>query len=261
MRIHKQASFFRKDLPVIMSHCLSKNLNEIEEIQLIKENVQGFGIPGYSISVKRGEGKAPYWSYKRESNLTPEAVITMLLEEHNFLVMSGEGKLIRQFFNLLQLIAHEEHHNGSMVKKTAKGVRISLRPCGAISPNSPFTIEYIRKLLTTSSINEIIEYLEIYGQLVLYKRPYGFEEEELAIIYVFLKAFTVERLLAMFELAYSAYSQGLTGWPDITAIKDDCVYFIEVKTKDSLTKRQKDWLTLYKDSLDIDYRIISLKQH
>lgn len=244
-----------------MTHSLSKNLDEIKEIRFIKENVQGFGIPGYSISVERGEGKAPYWSYKRESNLQPEAVITMLLEDHDFVVMNGEGGLIREFFDLLQLIAYEEHHNGSMVKKTAKGVRISLRPCGATAPNSPFTIEYIRKLLTTSSINEIIEYLEIYGQLLSYKDTLGFQEEELVTIYEFMKAFTLERLLAMFELACSSPWKGLSGWPDITAIKDNCVHFIEVKTKDSLTKNQKYWLTLYKDVLDIDYRIIRLKQY
>lgn len=240
-----------------MTHYVSKNLDEIKEIQLIKENVQGFGVPEYSLPVK-SEGKAPYWSYKRKCNLKPEEVITKLLEDHKFIVMNGEGGLIREFFNLLQLIACEEHHNGSMVKETANGKTISLRPCFRTDPSAPFTLEYIKKLLTTSSVDEIIEYLRIFGPVSSSRRSRDFDEDELYIIYEFIKEFTLKRLLAMFELALLDNFGALSGWPDITAIKDNCVYLIEVKTTDSLTKKQKDWLTMFKDSLDLDYRIIRL---
>ena len=241
-----------------MTHCLSNNLDEINELQLIKENAKGFGIPEYSFPVQKGVS-APYWAYKRKRKLKPEAVVSMFLEDHGFVIMDAEGELIRNLYHLMCLIAYEENENGPMIIETENEITRHLRSCFITAPSYPFTLEHIDNLLTSSSINEVIKYLEIFGQLLFYKKPPRFQEKELDIIKVFLKAFTLERLLAMFKLALPSNTE-LNGWPDITAIKDNCVYFIEVKTTDSLTKRQKDWLATYNDSLDLDYRIIRLVQ-
>jgi len=240
-----------------MGNLFSGNAFHEEGMNIIKENVSDLGIAEYSfVAIK--DKKNSVWSYNSSNNLKPEAVVARVLADHGYEVMGDEGRLIKQFFQLLCLVAYEEHENGSMITETGSQKIISLRPCFMTFPSASFTLEYIKNLLTTSSVDEVIEYIEIFGP-VLKSGFQGFEGDDLDLIHSFLNSFTLSKLLNMFELALSTNS-GLSGWPDIAAIKNNHVYFIEVKTTDLLTKNQKSWISIYKKSLDIDYRIIRLKQ-
>lgn len=241
-----------------MSLPSSENIFAIEGMSLSKTNVSGFEINEYCVLAIKDISK-PYWSFKKKQNLRPEALITNLLEDNNFIVIGQEGLLLKQFYDLMCLIAYEEYERGPMVRLKAGITVISLRPCMISSPSEPFTLEYMTNILTSYSIDEIIEYLEIFGQLLNYDFP-GFKENDLELIYSFLDTFTLERMLDMFKLALESNS-ALSGWPDITAIKNNNIYFIEVKTTDSLTKNQQYWLSTFKNPMDLNYRIIRLKQN
>lgn len=229
----------------------SANAFHIEGMIFSRDNVSGFGIPEYTLPAIKDKNKSS-WSYQKIDAIKPEDLITKLIEANGYEVMGEEGRLIKQLYNLLCLVAYEEHENGPMITETGSKKVVSLRPCFMTFPSAPFTLNYIKKLLTISSIDEIIDYIDIFGPL-----SQGFDENELDLIHSFLSSFTLEKLLSMFELALSNNS-GISGWPDITAMKNNSVYFIEVKTTDSLTKQQKYWLSTYKHLLDIDYRIIRL---
>lgn len=232
--------------------------NNIEGITLSKENAQGFGIPEYIVDVKSGN-KDGYWAYKQFRKLSPEEVIKLILEDHGYSVMVHEGQVIHAMLNVMCLVAYEENENGPMTTINPDGrICITHKPLIMTYPQADFTQSHIRKILHGASIESVIEYLRDFGPVAPGRQAYGLEME-LDIIERFLEGFGVERLLQMFEVATSKIS-GLVGWPDLVAIKDGRVDFIEVKTSDSLTKKQKDWLGLFKDLLNINYSIIRLKK-
>ena len=232
--------------------------NGIEGIALSKENAQGFGIPEYLVGLKSGN-KGGSWAYKRFRKLKPEGTIKLILEDNGYAVMEHEGEAVRAMLHVMYLVAYEEDANGPMTTIEPDGrICITRKPLCMTFPQAEFTKSHIRKILHGASIDSVIEYLRNFGPVSPGRQAYGLSVE-LDIIEIFLKGFGVEKLLQMFELAVSK-SSFLAGWPDLVAIKDDRVDFIEVKTTDSLTKNQKEWLELYKDSLDINYSIIRLKK-
>ena len=238
---------------------MTQILSELSGLVLCKDDVQGFGVPEYSMETKEGV-KPPFWSYKRKMKLKPEEVVKLFLEDNGYLVMGEEGLLVRAFYSLMCLVAYEENENGPMVTTTRSGVeKISIKPCFIESPNSAFTRNHICSVLRKGSIESIIEYIECFGRIVHWKGPRGFLPDEIKLLREFLSAFGVDSLLTMFEVASKEIS-GLSGWPDIVAIKNNSVSFVEVKTTDQLTKRQKDWLSMYKRKLGIEYSIIRLKK-
>ncbi|WP_428820961.1 hypothetical protein [Microbulbifer sp. MCCC 1A16149] len=235
------------------------SFSELEHLLLSKENALGLNVPEYSLELAKDSGKSG-WMYQSKKNLRPEEALTCFLEDHGYTVMGEEGRLIKMVHSLMCLVAHEEHQNGSMTRTSKSGNRtILLRPCFAMSPTAEFTKEHFRSIISEASIDSIIEYLEDFGDLLRRKDTIGFDPDELDLIYGFIEAVGTQKLLNIFEAA-SNEGSFFGGWPDIVAIRDSIAHLVEVKTTDSITKKQKDWICTFKNILDIPYSIIRLKK-
>jgi hypothetical protein len=226
-----------------------------------KSTVQGLDIHEYELTARRSEENPKRWVVGEWEDCAAEEVVGFYFrDEADCDVMFREGEMIRSLLLALCMAAYAENNGYKVISKSRNKITIDGSGCGPIFPSASFTRDYIHTFFRDFSSDEVAF---IWPSLMtmtrnMHKVIYR-DEHDPNLIPIFLESLTVPRLLAMFDIALATSSDGLmSGWPDLTVMKEGQIIFVEVKVKDRLTTRQIDWIQKYASLPGIEYQVIRL---
>ena len=180
------------------------------------------------------------WVYKRRQT-SPEGYVQELMEDHGYTVLADEGKLIKELFGLFYRVSAEEISGSSFFT----------------SPYDNETTEFFEKVTVEKTVTEFIWSLNSmsFDPLCPF---YCLDEESLCILTEILESTGLD-LLCQLQRIVAKDQLKLSGWPDLTLVKDGKLTFVEVKTTDRLTRQQKVWISRFVEPLNFNYIVIKIE--
>jgi len=235
--------------------------SSFHNLPLKSPTVQGLNIPEYTLTGTRAKGSSNFWVVGDWDECLPEEVVGFYFKDDaDCDVMFWEGEMVRSLLGALCVAAYAENNGRKVITRSQNKINIHSSGGCFMAPNSEFTREYIHTFFKEFSIADVVF---IWNSLVSLSPareevPYR-KGNHPDILQAFLEAITIPRLLTMFDIALSTSVGGhMSGWPDLTVMKDGRILFVEVKVGDRLTPSQIDWIEKYASLPGIDYQVIRL---
>lgn len=217
----------------------SNHFAESLELTLQPNLYQDLPITSYKLLAKYKPEKG-VWIYKQRQT-SPEGYVQKLMEDHGYTVLAEEGELIKDLFGLFYRVSAEETSGSSFLT----------------SPYHNETTEFFEKVTADKTVTEFIWSL---NHMSFDPRCpfYCVNEESLSVLTEILESTGLD-LLCQLQRIVAKDQLKLSGWPDLTLVKDGKLTFVEVKTTDRLTRQQKVWISRFVEPLDFNYIVISME--